>query len=205
MSSVSKILLVEGEDDKHVVRRLQDLRLSDVEFGVEDKHGIDKLIEAIVPEINAPGRVAVGILADANSDPMTRWADISEQLRSAGIEETPAAPVSGGAIIDGDDGLPRVGIWLMPDNRSTGEIEDFVKHMVPCGDPVWPLAEKYIEDIPVDERKFVSGKTSKAELHAWLATRTKPGRMGAAIGRGDLQTEGDLCADFLRWIEKLFG
>ena len=84
------------------------------------------------------------------------------------------------------------------------DIEDFIKHMVPCADPVWPLAEKYIGDIPADARRFASRKTSKAEIHAWLATREKPGRMGAAIGCGDLQTGGSLCADFLKWIGDLF-
>ena len=203
MSSGPKILLVEGEDDKHVVQHLQMLHLSHVTFDVEDKHGIDKLIKAIVPEIMVSGRVAIGILADANGDPKGRWKDVSDQLRRAGIK-IPAAPVKGGAIINSSGGLPRVGIWLMPDNCSTGELEDFIKHMLPCADPVWPLAEKYIRDIPADARRFASRKTSKAEIYAWLAAREKPGRMGAAIGRGDLQTGGSLCADFLKWIGDLF-
>lgn len=203
MSSGPKILLVEGEDDKHVVQHLQMLHLSHVTFDVEDKHGVDKLIKAIVPEIMVSGRVAIGILADANGDPKGRWKDVSDQLRRADIE-TPAAPVRGGAIIDSSGGLPRVGIWLMPDNRSTGELEDFIKHMVPSADPVWPLAEKYILSIPPGARRFASGKTRKAEIHAWLAARERPGRMGAAIRRGDLRTGGALCADFLKWIGDLF-
>ena len=44
----------------------------------------------------------------------------------------------------------------------------------------------------------------RAELHAWLATRENPGLMGAAIGRGDLKTDGPLCAAFLKWLEVLF-
>lgn len=203
MSSDPKILLVEGQDDEHVVRHLQMLCLPDVEFHVEDKHGIGELINAIFPEVRAPGRAAIGILADANGDPKGRWDDISEQLRRANIE-TPTAALGGGTIIDSDDDLPRVGIWLMPDNRSIGELEDFVKHMVPSDDPVWPLAEGYIRAVPAGAGTFAPGKASKAELHAWLATRRTPGRMGAAIRRGDLKAEGGLCADFLEWIRKLF-
>lgn len=102
-------------------------------------------------------------------------------------------------------GAPRVGVWLMPDNRSAGELEDFVQRMIPDGDPAWPLAREYVRGIPDEARAFPSGKRSRAELHAWLATREEPGFMGSAIGRGDLKTGGPLCTAFLAWIESLFG
>jgi len=139
---------------------------------------------------------------DANDDPSARWRAVSGRLRNANIGGVPDAPSPDGTIMDG---LPRVGVWLMPDNRRPGELEDFVQEMIPPDDLVWPLAQKYIEDIPKEARKFPATKTSRAELHAWLATREEPGRMGSAIGRGDLQTDGKLCSAFLKWIERLFG
>ena len=96
---------------------------------------------------------------------------------------------SKGVIIDAEGGVPTVGVWLMPDNGSTGELEDFVIRMIKDHDPVWPLAQAYIDNIPGDDRKFSSAKSDKAKLYAWLATRKKPNRMGAAIGAGDLVTE----------------
>ena len=54
----------------------------------------------------------------------------------------------------------RIGIWLMPDNRSTGELEDFVGSMIPSADPVWPRAEAFIDGIPPSDRKFAPSKTS---------------------------------------------
>ena len=70
-----RVLLVEGADDMHVVRHLQDRQdRSDIPaFDIVDKDGIANLIRAIGPEIKAPGRLAVGILADANDDPRARW------------------------------------------------------------------------------------------------------------------------------------
>lgn len=196
-----KVLLVEGQDDKHVVRHLWNrLRQSEPPFDIVDKGNIDKLLEAIEPEIRAPDRAAVGIVADANDDPDARWAAVSHRLREASIAPS-AAPSSDGAIIDG---TPRIGVWLMPDNRSTGEIEDFVQRMIPHDDPAWPLAQQYIRDIPEGAKKFRATKTSRAGLHAWLATREKPGFMGSAIGRGDLETDGPLCTEFAEWIERLF-
>ena len=125
---------------------------------------------------------------------------VSHRLREADIVP-PGALSPGGTIIDT---TPRIGVWLMPDNRSAGEIEDFVQQMIQHDDPAWPLAQRYIRDIPEEARKFRPHKTSRAELHAWLATREEPGFMGSAIGRGDLETGGPLCTEFAEWIERLF-
>ena len=103
------------------------------------------------------------------------------------------------------DGRPRVGVWLMPDNDSPGELEKFVQKMIPDGDPAWSLAREYVRGIPDEARAFPPGKRIRAELHAWLATREEPGFMGSAIGRGDLKADGPLCGAFLAWIESLFG
>ena len=200
MESPTKILFVEGQDDKHVVRHIRDRARMAVPFDIQDKGGFNKLIETISTEIKAPGRMAVGILVDANDDPDARWAAVSNRLRKAGIS-TPRDPSRDGTIMGG---TPRIGVWLMPDNRSAGEIEDFVKRMIPRNDPVQSLARQYIQSIPAEARKFPTGKRSRAELHAWLATRETPGRMGSAIGRGDLWTGGVLCKKFSGWIERLF-
>lgn len=201
MDQPLKVLLVEGQDDKHVVGHLwSQLRQSEPPFDIVDKGNIDELLKTIEPEIRAPNRAAVGIVADANDDPDARWAAVSHRLREADIVP-PGALSPGGTIIDT---TPRIGVWLMPDNRSAGEIEDFVQQMIQHDDPAWPLAQRYIRDIPEEARKFRPHKTSRAELHAWLATREEPGFMGSAIGRGDLETGGPLCTEFAEWIERLF-
>ena len=153
-------------------------------FDIVAKGGIDNVLSSIRPEIKAPGRVAVGILVDANNSLNDRWRAVSDRLKCVGIP-APAALPPDGAIIDK---ALRVGVWAMPDNRSPGALEDFVQQMIPDDDPVWPLARKFIGDIPIgdipeDERKFTSGKRSKAELRAWLATRETPGLMGTAWER----------------------
>lgn len=196
---MSNILFVEGQDDRHVVRHLCSRNLPALSFEIEDKGGVGELLEAVGPEIKAPGRVAVGFVLDANDNPDGRWRAVANRIREAGIRLPRASRP--GTIMKGP---PRVGVWLMPDNRSTGELEDFVQGMIPEGDPAWELAQRYIRDIPEEARKFLPKKQSRAELHAWLATRENPGLMGAAIGRGDLKTDGRLCSAFLAWLEKLF-
>ena len=101
--------------------------------------------------------------------------------------------------------MPRVGVWLMPDNASAGELENFIQKLVPADDPVWPRAQRYIDDIPAADRKFATGKTLRAEIHAWLATRADPRKMGAAIGAGDLNATDPLARQFVGWLRRLFG
>ena len=207
MDEPPKVLLVEGQDDKHTVRHLWHRRHgSEPSFDIKDKEGIDNLIDAISTEIKAPDLAvvvgaAIGIVADANDDPGGRWDAISRQLRKAGVEPPDVLPPDGAIM----GGTPRVGVWLMPDNRSKGELENFVQKMIPGDDPAWSLAREYVQGIPDDARAFPPSKRSRAELHAWLATREEPGFMGVAIRRGDLKIDGPLCAGFLAWIEGLFG
>ena len=92
----------------------------------------------------------------------------------------------------------------MPDNSSAGELENFVAQMMPDGDQVWPLSQAYINDIPVQHRKFGDAKIDKSQVHAWLAARKHPGLMGKAVSEGDLATDGKLCKKFLAWLNRLF-
>lgn len=125
---------------------------------------------------------------------------MANRLRAENIE-VPSSPELAGTIIDS---TPRVGIWLMPNNTSPGELENFVSEMIPADDPVWPLSETYIDDIPQAQRKFTEKKILRAKIHAWLATREDPRQMGAAIGAHDLQVDGTLSTAFANWLQRLF-
>lgn len=197
----AKLLLVEGPDDKHVVEHLRRRLASDLTFQCEDKGGNDQLLKAISVEMKLQGRLALGIVADANDDFAGRWQAIGSRLDRTKVP-LPSRPEHGGTIIDGD---PRVGVWLMPNNARSGELENFVAELVPKNDPVWPLAERYIDGIPGEHRPFSSRKELRAKLHAWLATRQEPRRMGAAIGTAELDADAPLAGEFAGWLRALFG
>ena len=222
----ARILLVEGQNDRHVVLHLcnrdshfQIIEPTDSEesdapyvvilpkpsssFHIMVTNGINNLLDSIGPQIIVPDRQAVGILVDANDDFTARWDAVANRLSQEGIDP-PASSNLAGTIID-TEGKPRVGIWLMPDNTSPGELEDFVVQMIPAGDRVWPLSNRYIEEIPTEDRKFIESKTQRAKLHAWLAAREDPRQMGLAIKTKDLEIDGPLCQKFVVWLTKLFG
>ncbi len=201
--SPGNLLIVEGENDRHVAWHIANRLGSIPSFDILDKEGIDELLRSIEFDIRTPGFEAVGFLIDADDDLSARWNAVADRLGRAGIN-APSAPDPDGTVIDATDEMPRIGIWLMPDNQSTGELEDFVASMIPDGDPVWPLSQGYIDGIPVVHRKFVPGKILRAKIHAWLAAREDPRQMGLAIRARDLDVDGDLCTRFTAWLDRLF-
>lgn len=206
--SESKVLIVEGKDDKHVILHIaQRTKLNLAWEDIIDKNGVDRLIPSMTSEVKVPGRAAIGFILDADERPRDRWKSIVDCFDKIRVM-LPDTPNRCGTIISEapERGMPRIGVWLMPDNNLAcrGELEDFVKCMIPENDPIFPLAESFIESINEEDRVFRSHKKSKAEVHAWLATRKEPGPMGLAIQRKDLDINGELCKRFVSWINCLF-
>ena len=199
-SSAASLLLVEGRDDSRVVRSVCDLAGLAHGFDIQSKDGIDNLLRSIVAHLQQPDVRVLGIVADANDDPNGRWQGIRGQLSRAGIVAPENLSV-GGTVIEGE---VRVGVWLMPDNRTPGELEDFVRHMIRADDPIWPRAESYIDDIPAADRRFASTKLTRAKLHAWLAAQERPRPMGLAIRAGVLDPAQPDVEAFVSWIERCF-
>lgn len=206
-----KCLLVEGQDDRHLIEHIckKYLNEKNLPFVIKDKDGIDNIIKSITGEIKAPNREALGIMTDTNGDLANTWNKITTQLKEETVvdylkidqKEIPDKPKSEGVLIKCK---PYIGIWLMPDNESSGEIENFFLKMLPKEDHIWPLAKAYIAQIPRHHRLFSPEKEEKAKLYAWLATRKNPGRMGASVTRDELNLDDNLIKGFLKWLCDLF-
>ena len=203
-NSPPRVLVVEGVDDKHVANHIAKRIELCKSFEVVPKNDVTQVIKSIPTEIKVPGREVIGFMLDANSNVDSRWKAIRHRLGQVSLN-SPEKPMPSGTVVDATSTTPRVGIWLMPDNESPGELEDFVAQMIPDEDPVWPLAQQYIKGIPEPARKFTPKKARRAEVYAWLAAREDPGPMGAAIRKHDLETDGALCKEFSEWLRALFG
>ena len=198
----SKVLLVEGTSDHHAVKHICRQQGQTPNFKIKNKESVNTLLKSISAETKTPGLEAFGILVDADDDLGSRWQEITTAFQSIRIN-VPANPDPSGTIIEGN---PRIGIWVMPDNKSVGELEGFINTMIPSSDQVWPLSEGYIDSIPNEERKFADTdkKILKAKVHAWLAARKFPGLIGVAVREGDLSIDGQACKDFVNWLQRLF-
>jgi hypothetical protein len=96
------------------------------------------------------------------------------------------------------------GAWIMPDNGSTGALEDFAAALVPASDTLWTRAGEAVDAIPDEERRFPEVRRSKVHMHTWLAWQEHPGSpMGQAIGKGDLDAQAPAAQRFIAWLRRM--
>ena len=107
-----------------------------------------------------------------------------------------------GAVVV-QNGLPRLGVWLMPDNSRPGSLEDFLAQLILPGDVLWPKAERCVASIEPDARLFTN--EAKAVIHTWLAWQERPGMPpGMAIKAKHLRAESPASTDCISWVRRLF-
>lgn len=82
----SKVILVEGGNDLHLVDHIVKRANLELSFCVKDKKGLENLYESIAPEFNVSNQVAIGIILDANDDPKDRWNRVLTELKAKGID-----------------------------------------------------------------------------------------------------------------------
>jgi hypothetical protein len=205
-----KVLLVEGVNDKHVLIHLcTNLNILQP-FKIKPKEGISNLLYTLPVEIKESGIEILGVIIDANSDMKARWQAIHNHLEEAGYQDIPALPDPAGTIleapIDTTSLLPRVGIWIMPDNQSNGILEDFLLSLVPDDSILYQHVEKSIGSIPDEERRFSESAEPKAKIHTWLAWQENPGlRMGTAIDARAFILDDPRVERLMTWLKELFG
>jgi hypothetical protein len=195
---------VEGNDDVHVFYALFKKHSIPDSFEVIDAEGVDKLLEGLPIRLKSDVNT-LGMVLDANSDLNARWQTLTDILRDEDYV-TPATPGPVGTILS-QPLKPKIGIWLMPDNRLPGMLEDFVRFLIPVGDPLVPQAERILGDLEAKRlNRYPAHKRAKAFIHTWLAWQDEPGTpMGLSITKNYLSENPVLCQQFLTWIKNLFG
>ncbi len=205
MRAPESVLLVEGTDDFHVVKNLLRARIPDHRFEPKDKGGIDNLLATLHVELRASDLRRLGVVVDADESVGSRWQSISSTLVKEGYLGAPQVPDSAGTIVTQPD-KPAVGIWIMPDNRTSGMLEDFATALIPDGDDLLTLVRHSVDAIPAGSRRFSPAHRAKAEIHTRLAWQEEPGRpMGLAITNTYLDHNASLANVFVDWARKLLG
>jgi len=218
-----RILLVEGLDDQHVMWNLFKARdvpqtfqvkqprvERDFEVSAEDEmDGGDKaLLKSMVWWLLRSGLECLAVVMDADDKgPEARWQSIRTRLLNQGYHEVPKKHSDNGTVFElslrpQTPRSVRFGVWIMPDNRSKGMIEDFVMQLIREDDEMLHHVDHFLEGIPADHRRFKEAHQSKARIRAWLAVGEKPGRpMGQAI-KADKQLDANspTVQPFLEWI-----
>lgn len=199
--------MVEGRDDEYVVKHICGARGFGVIDNIHPYGGADPLLEGIGPRLKESDITVLGIILDADTDLDARWQAVTAQLRKSGYEDVPNTPSPSGTIILAPEHslLPRVGVWLMPDNALTGILEDFLRFLVPQGNPLLAHVERSIDAIPTDLCRFNGLMISKARIHTWLAWQEEPGKpLGQAISARYLDPTLPAGRVFTDWLQQTF-
>ena len=215
--NAGNLIVVEGADDFYAIGHLCDihgvfnfLRLEEAGTlkGAGSSSGYETLRASIDIRIAESGLKAVGFIADADDNCDGRWQSLRDVLISdlCGYtpENVPLNPDPAGTVIV-QMGKPKVGIWLMPDNQTSGALEIFLRAMVPPDDLLWKYAEECVTGLPIvpsAERNW----TNKAVLHTWLAWRKDtPGKpIGQAVTSRDFNPYAENSLGFVDWLRRLF-
>ncbi len=158
----------------------------------------------------------LGIVVDADHHQATdpddgfrrRWGQLKETLKNLGYTDVPDEPDRTGTIVGANQvDRPWVGVWMMPDNRSPGKLEDFARRLVKSVDEeLWDHAGRATSESASKGAKFEPKDEVKAYVHTFLAWQEVPGvPMGLAITKQFLDADSSEARNFVAWLCRLYG
>ncbi|HEY8377993.1 MAG TPA: DUF3226 domain-containing protein, partial [Nannocystis sp.] len=141
---------------------------------------------------------------DADLDLSARWQALRGRLQSVGIP-VPPAPTEGGLVCPGYFEDYRVGVWVMPNNRSTGMLEDFLGMLIAPDDPTWKFADEATTRARELGAPISPLHQAEGAIHTWLAWREEPGKpFGTAITARYFRHDTPEALAFVAWFRALF-
>ena len=202
------LLHVEGPDDEHAIYHLlirHGFGHQDIPRFGDDKAGKQGVLSAISVAVRAGTGKSLGFVMDANDSPQNTWQAVTARLRKVGVQAPKEIP-EGGFVGESKDYGARVGVWLMPDNRKTGALEDFLRDLIEEGDPLFTHAK----DSALEAKKYGAGYSDgdylKAVLHTWLAWQEDPGYpYGKAIKARYFGADSATARRFINWFRDVYG
>lgn len=158
MASVHKnVLLVEGSEARRVIPEL--IEANGIPWvshkkpivDIRDGNGYENLIDSTViyPELKASGLSALGIIIDADEEPVDRW----QSVRNACLKSIPDLPntLSETGLIHLTDTQIKFGIWMMPDNKMRGMLETFLTYLIPDENQgLWQFSQEVTKEAIAD-------------------------------------------------------
>lgn len=208
----SNWLLVEGKQDERVLPQL--VEAGGIPWGeskeehiveIQSYGGFNNLNANLLnAEFKRSGLRALGLIADANANPLARWKRIRE-LAKPHYPDFPSAPLEGGTVMVGAATDIRFGVWLMPDNSSEGMLETFLSQLGPSSESLWDHVSRSAATATQLGAPFKEAHRIKAELHTWLAWQDPPGeQLHIAAMRKFFEFGSPEGGRFIEWFRQLY-
>ena len=207
-------LLVEGKTDQRVIPYLMeangvpwpDHRDPDCPAFIAEYGGVNEILkpEVIEAELRASGLEALGLVIDADGDAATRWDELRALWESEFQDLPDQIPAGGLEVVHA--GGPRFGVWIMPDNRFQGMLEDLLVRLIPeDSNALYQRARNCVAEARRDHAPFRDIHERKAEVYTWLAWQDPPGlRLHEAVKHRVLDPTRPESRPFVEWFRSLF-
>ena len=214
------LLLVEGVNDCHAVFQLMWLVYrADPVFGIHECGNDDKVLDSLASRIvsTRPRQKVLGLILDADIEGLRSDQVIQGRLdqlaaRVGAYYPLPAVFPEQGLILEPfanrpeADRLPKLGVWLMPNNRAYGMFEDLL--MGSLSERVATYTSSVVKQSKADGiARFKDAHLSKAVIRTYLAWQDPPDiqYLGLAIKRRAFENIEAECRQFIQWLDQLFG
>jgi hypothetical protein len=213
---MSQQLIVEGKDAIVIANLLKKKGLrpplgynDPLKFREEftkNVNGYNNVENVLSEALDDPSLSNIGVIIDANAvGADSRWQSLESFLKNSDkVDLSKIDRPGGGRLIRGEN--LNIGIWIMPDNNSTGYLEHFLETLIPNGDGLLKFVDETLSAL--DEKglkKFSAVKEQKAKLHTWLAWQEEPGKpFGTAVESRYFDANSHNLNGFVDWFKATF-
>jgi hypothetical protein len=218
MEMAKKVLLVEGNSDKSFFEKICK-RLSldavvqvappkDLGGRFNSKEGVFQRLEVLLNQLNDGQITHIALVVDADYSEhhglgCQKTIDrVTAIVKPFDFELDPAS--ENGLCFKHTDGFADLGLWVMPDNQQEGMLEDWIKTCVKVDEQtLFQTASSVVQVL--ENPKFSTHLTAKAEVATWLAWQKQPGH-GLYLTLKDDLLDGDspLFKAIEQWLLGIF-
>lgn len=210
-------LLVEGSTELRLIPELveaQGIAWDEDEVGsqvpyIDNCGGVEKILEAgtISAEFKASGLERLGVIVDANGNAAGRWDAIRQRCVSElpDMADLPEQIPEDGFVRERQDGS-WFGVWIMPDNRHQGALEEFLLGLIPDDDAeLVQYARHSVDGARERGAPLRDVEVTKSVVHTFLAWQENPGpQLHEAVMRRLLDPRHPQSQPFITWFTRMF-
>lgn len=200
---LDKKLIVEGTSDLFAIAELRNASGLLDNFDIISLNTITNLEKEINVRLKSSELRTLGIVIDADLDLGKIWSNIQRIFTSNKISLPSEVPSEG--LIVASESI-KIGVWIMPNNKLNGTLEDFLHYLIPVEDKLMDEVEIHIQNIEGKNLQLYNeNNRSKAKIYSWLSLQESPGTpIGKAINYKYFDISNSECEVFVNWLEKLY-
>lgn len=196
------VLLLEGSDDCNIISKFCEDNAIRADFGFCNCGGDNQVLHklnALLKKSDPPE--VIGVILDADQNIDERYQEIKAKV--ADFYNLPKNMPKDG-LVHLEKGLPKLGIWIMPNNQDNGALEEFYLELATDIDTAF--IDNTIQEAEKKElTSFKSQHRKKAIMHTYFAWQDTPGMpLHAAINKIVLDNNAEIAHVFKGWLISLF-